>query len=107
MLVDVVVEQGADGVVSRGDGMEVAREVKVDLLHGQHLGIAAAGSAALDAEAGAERGLAQGYGGLLTDLVQTQREANADGGLADAGLRRADGCDEDEAALTDARLVDE
>ena len=33
--------------------MEVAREVQIDLLHWQHLGIAAAGSTTLDAEAGA------------------------------------------------------
>ena len=35
----------------RRDGVEVAREVQVDLFHGQHLGIAAAGRTALDAEA--------------------------------------------------------
>ena len=53
VLVDIVVEQGADGVVGRGYGMEVACEVQVYLLHWQHLGIAATGSTALDAEAGA------------------------------------------------------
>ena len=52
MLVDVVVEHGTDGVVGRGDGMEIAREVEVDLLHRQYLAIATASSSALHAEAG-------------------------------------------------------
>ena len=33
MLVDIVVEQGTDGVMCRGHGMEVACEVQIDLLH--------------------------------------------------------------------------
>ena len=52
-LLDVVVEHGGDEVVGGADGVEVAGEVQVDVLHGDDLGIAAAGSAALDAKHGA------------------------------------------------------
>ena len=51
-LVDVVVEHGGQQVVGRADGVQIAGEVQVDVLHGHHLRIAAAGRAALDAEHG-------------------------------------------------------
>ena len=87
--------------------MEVACEVQVDALHRQHLGVAAAGCAALHAEAGAERGFAQGYDGAPPDAVQAEGEADADRGLADAGLGGRDGRHEDELAPPGARFVDE
>ena len=91
MLVDIIVEQGADGVMGRGHGMEVACEVQVDLLHRQHLGIAATSGTTLDTEAGTERWLSQGYNSLLADLVQSQRQTDAHGGLTDTRLCRTDG----------------
>ena len=51
-LLDVVVQHGGQQVVGSADGMEVASKVQVDVLHGHHLGVAAAGRAALDAEHG-------------------------------------------------------
>ena len=59
-LLDVVVDEGAEQVVGSGDGMHIPGEVEVDVLHGYNLGVAAAGSAALDTEHRAEGGLAQG-----------------------------------------------
>ena len=41
-------------IVGDTNGVEVAGEVEVDVLHGHDLGVAAAGRAALDAEAGAQ-----------------------------------------------------
>ena len=107
MLVDIVVEQGTDGVVGRGHGMEVTGEVQVDFLHRQHLCIAATGSTSLDSETGSERRFPQGHGGLFPDFVQPQRQADADGGLADAGLRRTDGCHQDQTALLHLLLIDQ
>ena len=49
-LEDVVVHHGREKVVGGGDGVEVAGEMEVDVLHGDHLGIAAAGGTALDTE---------------------------------------------------------
>ena len=59
--VDVVVDQRREQIVRRGDGVEVAGEVEVDVLHRDDLGVAAAGRAALHAEARAERRLAQAH----------------------------------------------
>ena len=79
--------------------MEVAGEVEVDLLHRHDLGIAAAGRAALHAEARAERGLAQADHRLLADAVEAVAEADGGRGLALAGRRRVDRGDEDELAV--------
>ena len=59
-LVQVVVDHRGEQVVRRRDGVEVAGEVQVELLHRQDLAVAAAGGAALDAERRAHRRLADG-----------------------------------------------
>ncbi len=89
-VVDMGVEQRGKQVVGRADGMEVAREVQVDLLHGDHLGVPAAGSAALDAEHGAQGGLAQGDDGVLAQVGKRVAQADGGGGLA---LARGGGVD--------------
>ena len=96
--VDVVVHHRGEQVVRRRDGVEVAGEVEVDLVHRHDLGEAAAGGAAFHAETGAERGLAQAEQGLLADPVQRIGEADGRGGLAFAGGGRADRRDEDQLA---------
>ena len=106
MLVDVVVQQGGYHVVCGGDGVEVAGEVEVDLLHRQHLCVAAACCTALHAEAWSEGRLAEGQHGLLAYLVHAQGQSDADGGLAVAGLCGADGGDEDELVLLCLLRVD-
>ena len=88
--VDVVVEHRRQQVVGAADGVEVAGEVQVDLLHRHDLGIAAAGGPALHAEAGAERRLAQGDHRLLADPVQPVAQAHRGRGLALAGRGRVD-----------------
>jgi hypothetical protein len=94
----VVVHHRREQVVGRGDGVEVAGEVEVDVLHRHHLRVAAAGRAALDAEARAQRRLAQADGGALPDRVQRVAEADGGGGLALAGRRGTDAGDEHQLA---------
>ena len=101
-LLDVVVEHGCKEVVGVLDGMEVAREVQVDVLHRDDLGIAAAGRTALDAEDGTERGLAQGEDSLFTKSVHGIGETHRGGRLALARRRRIDGGHEDELGLLGA-----
>ena len=101
-LLDVVVEHGREQVVGSTDGMEVAGEVQVDVLHRHDLGIAAAGSSALDAEDGPQGGLAQRDDHVLADLAHAVGQAHGRGGLALARRRRRDGRHEDELAV---RLV--
>ncbi len=55
-LLQVVIQHGAAQVVGRGHGVNIAGEVQVDVLHGQHLGVSAAGGAAFDAEHRTEEG---------------------------------------------------
>jgi hypothetical protein len=81
-LEDVVVHEGHEGIVRRGDGVEVAGEVQVDLVHRQHLGVAAAGGAALHAQDGAERGFAQRDHHFVPGAGQGIGEPDRRGGLA-------------------------
>ena len=97
--VEVVVDEGGEQVVGGADGVEIAGEVEVDVLHRHDLGVAAAGRPALHAEAGAEAGLAQADHGLLADAVEAVAEADGRGGLALARRRRRDGGDQDELAV--------
>ena len=94
-LVQVVVDHRRQQVVGRGDGVEVAGEVQVEQLHRDHLAVAAAGRAALDAERRAHRRLAQADGGLLADVLHRHAETDGRGGLALAERRGGDGRDHD------------
>jgi hypothetical protein len=97
--VDVVVDHRREQVVGAGDGVEIAGEVEVHLLHRHHLRVSAAGRAALHAEAGAEAGLADADRGLAADAVQPVAQPHGGGGLALARRRRVDGGDQDQLAL--------
>ena len=92
-LLDVVIQHGSEQVVGSTDGMEVAGEMKVDILHGDDLGVSTAGGTALDTEDRAERGLAQRDSAL--DAAATQSVGQTDGrrGLALARGRWVDGSD--------------
>ena len=98
-LLDVVVEHGGQQIVGCADSVKIAGEVEVDILHGHHLGVAAAGRAALDAEHRTQRGLPQGQHGVFADLAQAVRQADAGGGLTLAGRRGVDGGNQDQLAL--------
>ena len=65
-LMDVVIDEGGKEVIGGGDGVDIAGKVQVDLLHGEHLGVAAARGAALETEHGAEGGFPQGDDGVFS-----------------------------------------
>ena len=92
----VRVDEGGEQVVRRRDRVHVAREVEVDVLHRHHLGVAAAGGAALDAEDGAERRLAQRQDRATADLPEALRQRHGRRGLALTGGRRRDRRDVDQ-----------
>ena len=92
-LLHVVVQHGAQQVVCRCDGVHIAGKVQVDVLHRHDLGIAAAGSTALDAEHGAERRLTQAEHRFFAQRVHSVRQTDARRGLAFARGRGADGGD--------------
>ena len=88
-VVDMVVEHRREQVVRERDGIEVSGEVQIDVFHWHHLRVAAAGCAALHAEDGSERGLAQADHGFLADMVERVAQPHRRGGLA---LPRRSGC---------------
>ena len=98
-VVDMVVQHGREQVVRGADGVKVAGKVQVDVFHGHHLGVAAAGSAALDAEAGAEGRFAQADQGLFADPVHGVAQADRGRGLALPRRRGTDGGGQDQLAV--------
>ena len=96
---DVAVDHGGEQVVGRADGVDVAGEVQVEVLHREELRVAAAGGAALDAEDRAEGGLTQGQHGVHADRVHALREADGRDRLALAQRRRGDGRHVDDLAV--------
>ena len=72
--------------------MEIPCEMKVQIFHGNHLGIAAAGRSALNAKAGPKRRLTQGDYRSFPQLPEGFTQAYAGCGLAFPGGRGIDGC---------------
>ena len=95
----MIVNQRRQQVVGDADGVEITGEMEVDILHRNHLRVAAAGGAALHAEAGAQRRLAQADQGVLADGVKTIAQANRGGGFAFASRRGRDGGHQDQLAI--------
>ena len=95
----VRLEHRGEQVVRGADRVDVAGEVEVHVLHRHDLGVAAAGSAALDPEHRAERGLAQAERDALADVPEALRERDGRRRLALARLRRRDRRDVDQLAV--------
>ena len=104
-LLDVVVEHSCEQVVCCADGMEVTGKMQVDVLHGDDLCIAAACSAALDAEDRAERGLAERDNGLLADSAESVCKTDAGRGLAFACRGGGDRCHQDQFTVGSIRMI--
>ena len=94
VLVDVVVHQCGNHVVSGCHGMEVAREVKVYPIHWKYLCVTSSGCASLHPETWPERWFPESYDGLLADPVHPQGESYADRSLPYAGLGGRDSRDQ-------------
>ena len=101
-LLHMVVQDGAQQVVCRADGVKVAGEMQVDVLHRHDLCIAAAGSAALDAEYRTQGRLAQSDDGFFANLLHRLSKTDGCGGLAFTRRSRVDSGDQDQFAV---RLV--
>ena len=86
----MVVKKGGGEIVRRANGVNVTSEVQVELFHGDHLAVATAGGATLDAEDGAEARLANRHRCPLPNHVQPLRKADRCGGLPFAEWRWRD-----------------
>ena len=79
--VNMIVQHGGEKVVGRTDGVKIPGEVQINVLHGHHLGITAAGRPALHAEAGSQAGLAQTHQSFLADAVEAIAQTHRGSGL--------------------------
>ncbi len=89
-----------------GDGVEVSREVEIDLVHWQHLRITASCRTAFHAEARTHGGLTECQSTLVTQTVHRHGEAHTHRGLANAGLGGRHGGHQYHVAAVHLALVD-
>ena len=90
-LLHVIIHHGAQQVIGCGDGVQVAGKVQVDILHGHDLRIAAAGSAAFQAEHRPQRGFPQGQHGVFAQLAHSVRQRHGHRGFSFPGGGGVDG----------------
>ena len=102
---DVVIDEGGKQVIGRGNGVDIPGKMQVDLLHRQHLRIAAARSAALQAEYRPEGGLPQRNDGLFPQPAQRLRQPDGGSGFALPGGGGVDCRHEDQLAPGPALLL--
>ncbi len=96
---NVVVDQRAEQVVRRRNGVNVAGKVQVDVLHRDDLCIPATGGAALNAENRAERRLPQRQHGLPAGRRQCVRQTDGRRRFAFPRRRRIDRRHQDQLAV--------
>ena len=96
VLETVVIQEGSNHVVGLCNGMEIASEMEINLIHRQNLGVTATCSTTLHAEARTQRWFAKSHYSLLANLLHTQGETHGYGGLAITSLGRTDSGNEDE-----------
>ncbi|MNQ69186.1 hypothetical protein D3C85_837680 [compost metagenome] len=85
------IQRGSGQVVGGGEGVEIAGQVQVHLLHRHHLGVTATGGAPLDPEHRAQARLAYGGDAGLAYVVEPHGEAQGGDRLALAERGRGDG----------------
>ena len=92
----MVVQEGGQQVVGRSNSMEITCKVQVQILHGNHLGIPASGSSALNAKAGAKGRLSEGDDGFPAKLCHGLSQSHGRGRLSLSGGSGIDGGHKDE-----------
>ncbi len=97
--IEMVVDQRGEQIVGRGDGVQVAGEMKIDVLHRHDLGITAARRAALHAEGRTEARFAQTQHRALAELIERVGEADRRRRLALARGGRRHGGNQHELAV--------
>ena len=103
-LLDVVVQHRRQQIVGRADGVEIPGEMEVNILHGDHLGIAASGRAPLDAEHRPQGRLPQRHVGPLAQPPQAVGQPHGGGRFSLSGGGGGDGSDQNQLAVGGVRL---
>src|SRR5258708_25384401 len=95
-VMDVIVDERSQQVIGQRDGGEVAGEMKVTVLHRNHLGVATTGGTAFHAKDRTERRFAQTDHRFLAAVIQCVAQTDSGGSLALPGRPRANRADEDQ-----------
>ena len=101
----MVVQTSCNQVVGNADGVHIAGEVQIDVLHRYDLCVAATSRAALNAEYRTERWFAQRRENILTQLVQRIRQSDSCRRLALARRGRRDRSHQHQLAVRHVSLV--
>ncbi len=80
-MIETRINRSGAEVVGRAHRVDVAGEVQVEILHRDHLAVAAARRTAFDAKGRPHRGLANGADGFVTQRTERLRQADGGGGL--------------------------
>ena len=104
-LENMVVNHGCQQVVGCSDCMEVAGEVKIDVLHGHYLRVSAAGSSSLYTEYRSQRRLTKGYHNLLADFLKSVCQSYRCGSLSFSCRGRVDRRYQNQLAVLSVRLL--
>ena len=102
---NMVIEQRREQVVGHTDRVQVAIEVQVDVFHGNHLRITAAGGTALHAKHRAQRRLSQTNRDVLTDVLERVTQTHRRRGFAFTRRGRADRRHQNHARVVAQRLL--
>ena len=89
-LLNMIIKKRCAEIIGGGNGMKIPGKMQIQILHGNHLCIAAAGRTALDAKAGPKGRLSEGDDRLFPELSERLSQADAGGGLS---LSRRSGID--------------
>ena len=95
-MVNVVVNHRRQQIVGKRDGIEITREVQVNVLHWNDLGLTAACGAALHAKYGSQGRLAQANHRTFSNVVQRVSQTHCGGCLTFAGRCWTDRCDQNQ-----------
>ena len=87
-LMYMIVDGSSQQVVGCRNSMHIARKVKIDIFHGENLGIAAASSSPFDTKYRSQRRFAQCRHRLMPQLVQSLGQADCRKRLAFSGRGR-------------------
>ena len=92
-MMNMIVDERRQKAMSQADGMKIAREVKIDVLHRNNLRIASASSSSFHAKTWTQRRFAQTNHRFLPHPVEGIPQANRRGSFPFTRGRRSDGCD--------------
>ena len=98
-LIYMIIQHGSQQIVGSPYGVKISGKMKVDILHGHHLGIASSGCPALYAKYRAKAWLPESQGALFSYMPESVSQAYGGGGLSLSCRGGSDSCDKHQPAV--------